>query len=124
MKIPEGKLAEKYFHIKLKNQLGYENSFSNIKIKISEFIDDLNIYMCCKVFKSDKLDKKSSDFTYLFNCLIGKGAAFSSVCAERANQRIESSSVIKPYPLFHRPRLECFHFTIGQGQGFSVIRWL
>ena len=58
MKNLDGKEVEKYFHIKLKNQLGAENSFSNIKIKISELIDDLNIYMRSKVFKNDKLDKK------------------------------------------------------------------
>ena len=58
MKIPDGKVVEKYFHIKLKSQFGTENSFSNIKIKISEFIDDLNVYMSSKVFKNDKLDKK------------------------------------------------------------------
>ena len=56
MKIPDGKVVEKY--LKLKSQFGTENSFSNIKIKISEFIDDLNVYMSSKVFKNDKLDKK------------------------------------------------------------------
>ena len=49
LKNPDDKVIEKYFNIKLKNQLDAENPFSNIKIKISEFIDDLNIYMCNKV---------------------------------------------------------------------------
>ena len=58
LKNPDDKVIEKYFNIKLKNQLDAANPFSNIKIKISEFIDDLNIYMCNKVLKNDKINKK------------------------------------------------------------------
>ena len=49
LKNPDDSEVEKYFHKKLKNQLDAANPFPNIKIKISEFIDDLNIYMCNKV---------------------------------------------------------------------------
>ena len=58
LKNPDDKVIEKYFNIKLKIQLDAANPFSNIKIKISEFIDDLNIYMCNKVLKNDKINKK------------------------------------------------------------------
>ena len=61
LKNPDDKVIEKYFNIKLKNQLGAANSFSNIKI--SEFIDDLNIYMCNKVLKNDKINKKVQRIT-------------------------------------------------------------
>ena len=58
MKNPDDKEVEKNFHIKIKNQLGVENYISFIKIKISEFIDDLKIYMSNKILINDKLDKK------------------------------------------------------------------
>ena len=43
LKNPDDKVIEKYFNIKLKNQLDAANPFSNIKIKISEFIDDIHV---------------------------------------------------------------------------------
>ena len=55
---PDGKAVEKYFHIKLKNQLDAKSSYSNIKIKIPEFLEELRSYMSWKVFENDKLDNK------------------------------------------------------------------
>ena len=43
LKNPDDKVIEKYFNIKFKNQLDAANPFSIIKIKISEFIDDIHV---------------------------------------------------------------------------------
>ena len=58
MENPDGKSVEKYFNIKLKNQLDAKQSYSNIKIVLSEFLEELRLYMFGKAFNDDKLDKK------------------------------------------------------------------
>ena len=55
---PDGKAVEKYFHLKLKSQLEAKSSYSNIKIKISEFLEEFRSYISWKVFGNDKLDHK------------------------------------------------------------------
>lgn len=58
MENPDGKSVEKYFNIKLKTQLDAKDSYSNIKIVISDFLEELRLYMFGKTFNNEKLDKK------------------------------------------------------------------
>ena len=55
---PDGKADEKYFNIKLKSLLFAEKSFSNIKIKISDFLDDLKLYIYGKFYNSNESERK------------------------------------------------------------------
>ena len=55
---PDGKAVEKYFNIKLKSLLFAEKSFSNIKIKISDFLDDLKLYIYGKFYNSNESERK------------------------------------------------------------------
>ena len=55
---PDGKAVEKYFNIKLKSLLFAEKSFSNIKIKISDFLDDLKLYSYGKYYNADESGRK------------------------------------------------------------------
>lgn len=57
MENPDGKTVEKYFNIKLKVQLDAKKSYSNIKIVLSDFLEELNLYMYAKVFNNEKLNK-------------------------------------------------------------------
>ena len=60
MKNPDEKSVEKYFTLEIKNQLDAKNSYSNIKIVISDFLEELRLYMFGKTFNKQKLDKKVS----------------------------------------------------------------
>ena len=55
---PDGKTVEKYFSMKLKVQLKAENIYSNIKISISELLDDINVYLPIKTFENNNLSNK------------------------------------------------------------------
>ena len=55
---PDGKTVEKYFSMKLKVQLQAENIYSNIKISISELLDDINVYLPIKTFENNNLSNK------------------------------------------------------------------
>ena len=55
---PDGKAVEKYFNTKLVNLLEPESSHTNIKINLSQFFEELRLYIFSKTFNDDKLDKK------------------------------------------------------------------
>ena len=57
---PDGKAVEKYFNIKLKSLFYAEKSFSNIKIKISDFLDDLKLYSYGKYYNAGESGRKVS----------------------------------------------------------------
>ena len=57
---PDGKTVEKYFSMKLKNLFEAKDIYSNIKIFISDLLDDINVYIPTKIFENNNLSKKDA----------------------------------------------------------------
>ena len=55
---PDGKSVEKYFNLKLRTQLDVKHIYSNIRITPSDFLKELELYLCFKTFNEENLDKK------------------------------------------------------------------
>ena len=60
MENPDGKSVEKYFNIKMINILGPEKSYTNVKICLSDFLEELKLYIFGKTFSNDGLNKKTA----------------------------------------------------------------